>query len=208
MSGRPTREAVLSALFWRLVAALQISFTADTTANDPVLANVSTTSGLFVGLPVTGGTIPAGSVISVVSPLTLSIAPTGDATAVAMNTGFAATGRRVVMWNDQKEQPALFLRPGKRNRTDYDGIVLSQRTLEAELWVYTNAGQDPDAVPSIALDNILDALESVFAPDDPQTNRFTIGGLVHWCQWGEETLEPGDIDGQAIAVVDITIIVP
>ena len=208
MGQRPSRESVMTALFNVLVASVQTSFTADTTAGNVILANPSATDGLFVGLPVFGGTIPRGSVITDLSPLTLSLAPMANAAAVPMTTGFLTMGRRLKRWDDVPSQPALFLRSGDEE-LEYVQTIMQAQTIGAEIWIYSNAGQNPDAVPETALNNLLDAVQAAFAPDDRLTNRFTLGGLVHWCRLeGKVEKDPGDIGGQAIAVVDVKITVP
>jgi hypothetical protein len=205
---RPAREAIMTALFNALVASVQTSFTADTTANSVDLTNVSTSKGLFLGLPVFGGSIPRGAVIANLSPLALSQPPAANATAVPMSTGFLTTGRRVIPWGQVSSQPALFLGDSNED-TQYPSSILQALDIEAKILIYSNAGQNPNAVPSTALNNLLDAIYSVFTPDAPGTGRFTLGGLVHWCRIEGETLkDPGDTDGQAIALLPVRITVP
>lgn len=206
--GRPSREAVMTALFNVLVASVKTSLTADTAAGNVILANPSTTSGLFIGLPVFGGSIPRGSIITNLSPLTVSIPPTENGAAVSMITGFLTTGRRVMRWSDVPAQPALFLRSGDED-LQYNEIVLQQQDIEAEIWIYSKAGENPNAIPETALNNLLDAVQAAFKPDAPGTNRFTLGGLVHWCRLeGRVIKDSGDTSGQAIAAVPVLITVP
>jgi hypothetical protein len=208
MGQRPSRESVMTALFNVLVASVQTSFTADTAAGNVVLANPSVTAGLFVGLPVFGGTIPRGATIADLSPLTLSMAPTANATAVPMQTGFLTTGRRLKHWNDVSAQPALFLRSADED-LEYVQTVMQKQTIAGEIWIYSNAGQSPDTVPETALNNLLDAVQAAFAPDDQRSNRFTLNGLVEWCRLeGKIQKDPGDTGGQAIAVAEVQITVP
>lgn len=205
---RPSRESVMVALFNVLVASVQTSFTADTAAGNVDLANVSTNTGLFIGLPVFGGTVPRGSIITSLSPLALSLPPTAAATAVPMSTGFLTTGRRLKRWSDVSAQPALFLRSADED-LEYNDRSLQMQTMQAEIWIYSNAGQNPDIVPETALNNLLDAVQAAFAPDDQRTNRFTLGGLVQWCRMeGRIEKDPGDTGGQAIAVAEVQITVP
>lgn len=205
--GRPSRETVMAALFAVLVESVQTGFTANTAAGSMLLGSPSTTTGLFIGLPVFGGSIPRGSVITNLSPLSLSLAPTANGAAVPMTTGFLTTGRRLIRWNDVTSQPALFLRSGDEELR-YE-TILQRQEIGAEIWIYSNAGQDPNAVPETALNNLLDAVQSAFAPDAPGTGRFTLGGLVHWCRLeGRVIKDPGDTSGQAIAMVEVMITVP
>lgn len=204
---RPSRETVMTALFNALVASVQTSFTAQTQANSAVLLNPSTTDGLFIGLPVVGGTIPRGAVIADLSPLTLSLPAGANALAVPLETGFLTSSRRFQWWGSVSAQPALFLRD-----TDEELEYQQQQqvqTIKAEIWIYSNAGQNPDVAPVTALNNLLDAVQDALTPDDPMQQRFTLGGLVFWCRMsGKVDKEPGDANGQAIAAADVEIIVP
>jgi hypothetical protein len=206
--GRPSRETILTALFNKLVASVATNFAADTQANSVALVNPSTTACLFVGLPVFGAGVPRGAVITNLSPLTISQAATANALQVPMTTGFLTFSRRFKHWSDVTEQPALFLRDTDE-QIEYINTVMQRQIIKAEIWIYSNAGQDPDAVPGTALNNLLDAVQCAFAPDQPGTGMFTLGGLVNWCRLaGKIEKEPGDIGGQAIAVADVEIIVP
>lgn len=205
---RPSRESVMTALFNALVASVQVNFTADTTASSPVLGNPSATDGLFVGLPVFGANLPRGAIIQSLSPLTLSMPATSNVRTQPLTTGFLTFGRRLKMWQDVTSQPALFLREGDED-LNYPNTILQEQTLRAEVWIYSKAGSDPDIAPVSALNNLLDAVQAAFAPDDSMQGRFTLGGLVHWCRMvGRVEKSPGDLDGQAIAVADVEIIVP
>lgn len=205
---RPSREAVMTALFDALVDSCQTSFTADTEAGSVILSNPSTTSGLFVGLPVVGGTLPRGAVITQLSPLEVSLPAAVNALAVPLSTGFLTASRRFQFWSSVTDQPALFLQ-GKEEDLEYsEGNVQQTQIIRAQFWIYSNSGKDPDAVPETALNNLLDAVQSVFQPDSP-TGQFTLGGLVSWCRMvGKVDKQPGDASGQAIAAADVEILVP
>jgi hypothetical protein len=205
--GRPSRETVMSALFQALTSSVVTDFTADTAANNVELTNVSTTAGMFLGLPVFGGSINGPSYITSLSPLTLSNPPSASATGVSFITGFGTTGRRLKMWDDVAFQPALFTHEGDES-TEYHGTILPKATWTTEIYIYSKGGEDPQAVPVTLLNNLLDAVQSVFQPDDPMRGVYTIGGLVDWCRLGKILKESGDMDGQAIAVMEVEIIVP
>ena len=54
----------------------------------------------------------------------------------------------------------------------------------------------------------LDALEEALAPP-PGFDRQTLGGLVHYCRIeGRVVKDPGDLDGQGLALVPIKILAP
>lgn len=204
---RASRETIMAALLNALSASVRTTFAADTQANSGVLSNPTTTSGLFVGLPVFGGSIPRGAVISSLSPLTVSLPATANARQAHLATGFQTIGRRVIPWQQVSAQPALFLR-SIEEELDYPGTVLQRMTMKAEIFIYSNAGSDPDVVPETALNNLLDAVQNAFAPDSPM-QMYTLGGLVEWCRiTGKIVKDTGDLDGQASAVVEVDITVP
>jgi hypothetical protein len=209
MSGRPSRETVMNALFNKLVASVKTSFTADTADTSSTLSNPSSLAGLFLGLPVFGVGIARGAVIETLDPLTISLPATADGSGVAMTTGFLTFSRRFRWWTDVTAQPALFLR-GDDELLEYPQTVLQAQTIKAEVWIYSKAGENPDLAPEMALNNLLDAVQnSVFAVDDRMRNRCTLGGLVEWCRIvGTIEKSPGDLDGQAIAVAPVEILVP
>ena len=205
---RSSRESIMTALLNALSASVQTSFTADTTSGSATLANVSTTTGLFIGLPVFGVGIPHGSAIQSLSPMMLTQPATATAAGVSMTTGFLTISRRFKPWTEVTAQPALFLRDADEDMT-YQNIILQHQTMKAEVWIYSRAGDNPDIAPATALNNLLDAVQAAFTPDDAMQYRFTLGGLVEWCRIeGKIQKSPGDLDGQAIAVADVVITVP
>jgi hypothetical protein len=212
--GRPGREQIMTALFNALQAGLQFVFTANTSIGSNVLASPSSIAGLFLGLPVFGPGIPGGAIISQLSPLTLTdlagnaTPATLAGTAVSLTSGFLTFSRRFQFARQVSEQPALYLRE-PRERLAYKNISLQEQTMFVEVWMYTKAGQNPDIAPTIAINSMLDALQAVFAPDLPGTNRFTLGNLVFWCRLsGDVDKDPGDVSNQSIVVADVEIIVP
>lgn len=203
---RPSRETVMATLFNALTRAVVTNFTADTANGSQTLSNPSTSTNLFLGLPVFGAGIPRGAVITALSPLTISLAATANGTAVSMTTGFLTTGRRARFMKDTP-LPALYLEDTAEN-LEYQGMQQVQ-TIKAELAIGANAGENPDVVPLTALNNLLDAIQAALAPDDIESGRFTLGGLVFWCRMvGKVEKDPGDIGPLAVAVADIEIIVP
>lgn len=208
MSGRPTREAVLQGLFTALQAAVTVQFTANTTAGNGVLGSPSSTQGLMVGQAIAGGSLPENTVITAISPLTVAPAPLANGAGVQFTAGVLKSGRRVIPASQARSQPAMFLR-SVEERLEYVNTVLQEQRISAQVWFYANLGQNPDAVPEIALNNLLDQLQAAMAPDDPSSARYTIGGLVYWCRMnGRVIKDGGDAAGQAMAMAEIEIIVP
>lgn len=195
------------ALLASLQADLTVSFMATTTDGSVNLTSVSSIAGLYLGVPVFGAGIPAQATIASLSPLNLSLPATANGAAVPLQSGFQTFGRRLKAWGQVAAQPALFLRDSDE---DLEWQAINQRQLmTAELWVLSDAGINPDAVPGTALNNLLDFVASAFAPDDPMQGRFTLDGLVEWCRMsGKIIKDPGDLGKQAIAVADVEIFVP
>lgn len=134
---------------------------------------------------------------------------TALATAVFGVADFKTTGRRVLLWSKVSAQPACFLR-NVADAYERDGVRQQAKvTMHAEIWVYSQAGKDPDEAPGIDLNNLIDAIEGVFVSDDTSSGRFTLGGLVQhaWIE-GDIEYDPGDLDGQAKAVIPVKILVP
>lgn len=204
-------EKVLSLLFAHLAASVVTNFTATTTANSPALTAVSDLDGLFEGLPVFGPGVPRGALVlsldTDAGTVTLDQPITQDGTAAAFVTGFLTTGRRVKFWTDVPAQPAMYLR-----HTDDDDVwdgTLGKTILMAEIWIYSRAGQDPDAAPDTGLNNLARCIRNAFAPDDPDNGVFTLGGQVYWARIeGTSNYDPGDIDAQSKAVIPVKILCP
>lgn len=80
--------------------------------------------------------------------------------------------------------------------------------LEPALFIYTDDASDPNSVPSIMMNSILDAIDAAFAPDDPN-GKCTLGGLVSSVRaTGEVPIAPGDLGGPGISVVPLNVLVP
>lgn len=207
-------EPVMAALFAHLVGAVALAFAADATATSAVLANVSSFSGLFPGLPVFGPGVTRGTVIQSIDENAATVTLSNDLTAsgpgAAFKTGFLTTGRRVEHWNDVTAQPAMFLRrTGVSDEADQASEFVIT-TLDCEVWIYANAGKDPKATPDVMLANLEQLVRQSFAPDGEYgVPRFTLGGLVYWCRIeGKSDISPGDQGPQAIARIPVRITLP
>ena len=124
------------------------------------------------------------------------------------------TSRRVRLWDDLPAQPALC--QAEHDETYAQATRLPfKRTFSASWIIYHKAGASPSpTIPTTTSNNLLDAIEALFATAPAGTpgwedNRITLGGLVHHCFInGKVFKDPGDIDGQALIIVPITILVP
>jgi hypothetical protein len=124
--------------------------------------------------------------------------------------GFQFTSRRVREWNNIPIKPALC-------QPDFSEIVRKQtrdlpytHVLGAEWWIFHQGGADPSAVPSVLTNDILDAVAQVLEPPDYEmSRRNTLGGLVYDCYMDGQIMKTsGDLEGEALISVPISILVP
>jgi hypothetical protein len=120
---------------------------------------------------------------------------------------FKTTGERVLHWDQVANQPACFVRWLGDAYGGPDHIMVPV-TLHFEVWFYVKAPSPTDSAAE-PLRELVDNLETVLAPDDPATNRLTLGGLVQDCRLeGESLIDQGDIGGQGKAVIPVRVEVP
>ncbi|HYM34820.1 MAG TPA: hypothetical protein VET48_05445 [Steroidobacteraceae bacterium] len=124
-------------------------------------------------------------------------------------TTFNTSNRRLQLWSKVASFPALFIQTTRTHYPPREARGLPpKRTISVELWVYTDAGKDPNANPEKALNDIIDAIETALAPN-VVNNVQTLGGLVTHC-WIEGEIEqfPGVLDGIAKAIIPVKILIP
>ncbi len=133
------------------------------------------------------------------------------ATATAAGVPFKASGRRVRdpenVPGDQR--PALYL---VEHEDDWErpAINLPAKT-SMTVWalVYTDVGMNEDLIPMTQINQFIQAIEALLAPDTPVLNRFTLGGLVFNCMLkGRGIRAAGDTTGKSLAALPIEIIFP
>lgn len=134
-------------------------------------------------------------------------------TAVNGFTTWASASRRMKLFNnvDPSKQPALFLVQHKEEARESGRGLPVIRYLDMGAWCLAPTG-DESVIGDNYLDYMLAGIESVLIPDDPQTNELTLGGLCTWCRIDRTNSmfvrDPGDIDGQALLVIPIRILMP
>jgi hypothetical protein len=85
----------------------------------------------------------------------------------------------------------------------------ARRTLDVDAIIYTDVGQNENAIPDSILNPLLDGLDASLMPDSPGTGRCTLGGLVYSAMIdGEIVKAPGDVTGKGLAIVPIRVIIP
>ena len=122
--------------------------------------------------------------------------------------GFVTVSRRLKHYSDvpPSQQPALFMCQAGETIVTVRGIP-AKMTLRAKLWLYANAGNDPNAVPSTILNPLADAVMAALAPPPSQQTQ-TLGGAVShaWVE-GEVLTDEGLLGPQAAMILPISILV-
>lgn len=125
-----------------------------------------------------------------------------------------ATGpvRRLKLWTDvsMANRPACFIFEGGFETYSWSESAIAKRVIEVRLFVYLNA-KDPNVIGASLLNDVIDALDSAFAfsGEDLTKGRKTLGGLVYHCRIdGRIMKDPGDLDGDAVLIVPVKIILP
>jgi hypothetical protein len=118
---------------------------------------------------------------------------------------WALLSRRLKLWSDVAgaDQPALFVTEHGETVAFGAESLPGKRVLNVDLFVYIAAGKDPDCIPARDLNVALDALQACL----PSVPAQTLGGLVSHCRIeGRIVKDPGDLDGQGLALVPIKIL--
>jgi hypothetical protein len=142
-----------------------------------------------------------------------------EAAVTALATSVAAaypwaTGpvRRLKLWSDvpSVNRPAAFLFEGGAETYEWSQGAAPKRAIEVKLFAYLDA-KDPGAVGSALLNGVMDALDAALAPQgaDVPRGRNTLGGTAYLCRIDVKPLkDPGDLDGDALLIVPIRIVLP
>jgi hypothetical protein len=144
--------------------------------------------------------------------MTLGTNVTFSPTVNGFSTWAQAPSRRLKLFNavDPGAQPAMFLVQHREGYITGGVGRLTRRYLDMGFWCY--APTPEGIVGDDLLDIMESALEGALAPDDPTRNELTLGGLCYWCRItrdeGMFIRDPGDIDGQALLVLPVRILLP
>ena len=121
--------------------------------------------------------------------------------------GFVTTSRKLKHWSDvgASEQPALFQAQKSETPAQSTGSPAEWK-LHLDLYLYAQSvGADS---PATILNPLLDAVCNLFEPENPVTNRCTLGGLVHYARIaGTIETDEGALGDQAVCIVPIEILV-
>ena len=120
--------------------------------------------------------------------------------------------RRLKLWSDVPPamRPACFVfEGGAETYTHAEGPV-PKRSIAPRLFIYVDA-HDPATVGAALLNTIMDALDAALAPTgaDAPLGRTTLAGTAYRCAIdGKPLKDPGDLDGDGLLVVPVTIVLP
>jgi hypothetical protein len=124
------------------------------------------------------------------------------------SASFATASRRVKLWTDvsSADKPAIFMAEHGETYVRKGEALPAVITMDVELLIYIDAGKDQSVTPITVLNPLIDAVDAALAPS-PVTGKQTLGGLVTHC-WieGKVMKDPGDLDGDGVAVIPIKIL--
>ncbi|VFU10252.1 hypothetical protein [Methylocella tundrae] len=120
--------------------------------------------------------------------------------------------RRLKLWSDvpATSRPACFMFEGGQETYSWNEGATPKRAIDLKLFVYLNA-KDPAVIGATLINDVMDALDDAFALSgaDLAMGRNTLGGAVHHCRIDGKTLkDPGDLDGDALLIVPVKLILP
>ena len=133
--------------------------------------------------------------------------------ALASNaSAFVTKSRRLIHWSDcnPADQPALFLASGDLEPklggpAKVPGMPYQWR-LHRKIYIYVNVGSDDLAIPSTAMNPVLNAVLAAIAPT-PLGDRQTLSGLVHNVSLnGRIMTDEGLLGPQAVAILPIEVL--
>lgn len=129
--------------------------------------------------------------------------------AYAWKTGPA---RRLKLWSDVSFswRPACYLFEGGEDVYAWTETARPKRIIDVKVFIYLNA-KASSIVGAALLNEVMDALDVAFVPKgaDELLGRNTLGGAVYQCRIeGKVLKDPGDLDGDALLVVPVRIVLP
>jgi len=132
--------------------------------------------------------------------------------AVSGAYAWGLASRRMKLWSEVPAalRPALFQFESGPEAYQWPSPATPKRTLEVKLFLYFDA-RDPTVPGASALNAALDAIDAALAPAgaDLALGRQTLGGAVHDCKIsGVPVRDPGDLDGDGLAVVAVRLVLP
>ena len=145
---------------------------------------------------------------AIMSALLIKLAGVVFAAPISGQTNFVTLSRRLKLWSDvpKSQRPALFIAEHREQPAYQNEALAAKTTLHVDLFVYIDSS-DRNTTPAIALNTILDAIETALKPGPLDNNRQTLGGLVSHCRIDGQVLkDPGDLDGDGLLWVPLKLL--
>lgn len=125
---------------------------------------------------------------------------------------WAYYSRRLQIWTECPNQPAFYQVEHDNEIGQMTGMPY-KNVLKATWIVYQDTAKDETVVGAIENNLILDALQAAMAPQivagQQYVDRNTLGGLVYHAFIDGVTFQDGgDLDGQGVMTIPITLLVP
>lgn len=119
--------------------------------------------------------------------------------------------RKLKLWSDvpPAARPACFVFEGGLESYAWSQGAVPKRVIEPKLFIYFSA--KGDIAGATLLDGVMDALDQAFSltGGDLGLGRNTLSGAVYSCRIDGKVLkDPGDLDGDALLVVPVRIVLP
>lgn len=120
--------------------------------------------------------------------------------------------RRLKLWNDVvvSSRPACFLYEGGEDVYTWTEGARPRRVIDIKLFIYLNA-KDTTVAGGALINDVMDALDTAFTPKgaDQVLGRNTLSATAYHCRIeGKILKDPGDLDGDALVVVPVKIVLP
>ncbi len=120
--------------------------------------------------------------------------------------------RRLKLWSDVpfSSRPACYLYEGGEDVYAWTENARPKRIIDVRIFAYMNA-KESSVVGGALLNDVMDALDAAFLPrgTDVVLGRSTLGGTAYQCRIDGKVLkDPGDLDGDALLVVPVRIVLP
>ncbi len=117
------------------------------------------------------------------------------------------SSRRFKTWEqvDKVEMPALFTMQRQETAVYRRGLPIKWE-LMVDVFLYVTGGNDPDAVLSTQINQMLDAIETALQPQNGADTQ-TMGGLVYHCSIeGAVEVFEGVLDSLGVVIIPIKIV--
>ena len=128
--------------------------------------------------------------------------------ALAGINGIVTVDRRLKHWNDVPPESQGYIGMAQVNESgDYAAGRTEQWHLRCVLYLYIHEADDTLS-PAPKLNTAMDAVNSIFTPDNHNVNTCTFGGLVHYARIeGTVETDEGTLGSQAVARIPVEMLV-